>query len=183
MNEGNENGEPIMLESPPSNATSPEREAFSSLADHVSRALLLAHYGNPDAEQLKARFEGEPTIFSLESLTLRLLPGTDKKERLIVRVVSNEGASQTSFAPWRLRSRDPSTGETIADSPFLEKEATKVEINHSSSAPSKPSPSLMPVKVERRGRYGYAVEWADGATIIYSMRCIAKAAHATIISP
>lgn len=179
MNEGNENGEPIMLESLKS---SQETEAFSRLADHVSRDLLLTHYGNPDSEALMVQFEGEPTTFSLESLTLKLLPGTEKKESLIVRVVSSEGATQTAFRPSRLRSRDPSTGEIIPDSPFLGA-TSAVEIDSSSDTiPRKPSPSLMPVKVERRGRYGYAVEWADGATIIYSMTCIAMAANGSIIS-
>ena len=35
---------------------------------------------------------------------------------------------------------------------------------------------LFPCKLEKKGRYGYSIEWADGATIIYSMFSLAKAA-------
>ena len=35
---------------------------------------------------------------------------------------------------------------------------------------------LFPCKIEKKGRYGYSVEWADGVTIIYSMFSLAKAA-------
>jgi hypothetical protein len=40
----------------------------------------------------------------------------------------------------------------------------------------KKSPSLIPSKVDKKGRYGYAVQWNDGAIIIYSVLSIAKAA-------
>merc|ERR1719203_2436957 len=53
--------------------------------------------------------------------------------------------------------------------------------NHNHSHASSQSQSqinrrLFPVTLEKRGHYGYAVEWADGATVIYSMSSIAKAA-------
>jgi hypothetical protein len=183
MNDGNETGEPIILKT--SQELSHEQDAFKRLADHVSRHLLLTQYGHPDHEKTLVHFEGETATFSLESLTLKLQPGST--ESLTVRCVSSEGASQHSFQPARLRSRDPATGELIPDSPFLDEASSPtIQIDHSSSTgriPYKPSPSLKPVKVERRGRYGYAVEWADGATIIYSLQCIARAAGAAIRTP
>ena len=42
------------------------------------------------------------------------------------------------------------------------------------------SPRLFPCKINRKGRYGYSVEWRDGATIIYSMISLAKAAGAKL---
>lgn len=177
MNDGNENGEPIMMKN--SNQTILEQDAFKKLADHVSREMLLTQYGHPDNDKSLVRFEGETTTFSLESLSLKLLPGSDM---FTVRLLSTEGATQQSFKPACLRSRDPSTGEIIPGGPFLEDMESTIQIDHSSGRiPHKPSPSLKPVKVERRGRYGYAVEWADGATIIYSLQCIATAASATML--
>jgi hypothetical protein len=35
---------------------------------------------------------------------------------------------------------------------------------------------LFPARVTRKGNYGYEVEWADGAKVIYSLLAIAKAA-------
>lgn len=49
----------------------------------------------------------------------------------------------------------------------------------SSVKPRKLARRLFPVTVEKRGNYGYAVEWADGATIIYTMTSIAHAAAKT----
>ncbi len=34
---------------------------------------------------------------------------------------------------------------------------------------------LFPARVTRKGGYGYEVEWADGAKVIYSLLVIAKA--------
>jgi len=36
--------------------------------------------------------------------------------------------------------------------------------------------NLFPAKISKKGKYGYEVEWADGAKIIYSLLAIAKAA-------
>jgi hypothetical protein len=192
MNDGNENGEPIMMMKKASHqqasSSSLEQDAFRRLADHVSQFMLLTQYGHPDNEKTLVRFKGETTTFPLESILLKLQQGSESNN-LTVRLVSSEGATQQSFKPVRLRNRDPATGELIPDSPFLEQEeeekSLEIHITHSSGrkppSPNKPSPSLKPVKVERRGRYGYAVEWADGATIIYSFQCIAIAANASIL--
>jgi hypothetical protein len=185
MNNGNETGEPIMMMRMSHELRSScEHDAFQRLADHVCRDLLLTQYGHPNHEETLVRFEGETASFSLESITLKLQAGGN--DSLTVRCVGNEGATQQTFKPARLRSRDPATGELIPNSPFLEEASTTtVQIDHSSSGrvPYKPSPSLKPVKVERRGRYGYAVEWADGATVIYSLQCIARAADGAMFTP
>jgi len=49
--------------------------------------------------------------------------------------------------------------------------------NHSSDCAdnSEEKDNLFPAKISKKGKYGYEVEWADGATIIYSLLAIAKA--------
>lgn len=50
--------------------------------------------------------------------------------------------------------------------------------NHSSDCAdnSEEKDNLFPAKISKKGKYGYEVEWADGATtIIYSLLTIAKA--------
>ena len=39
---------------------------------------------------------------------------------------------------------------------------------------------LFPCRVEKKGRYGYSVEWADGTTVIYSMSSLAASVGAKI---
>ncbi len=48
---------------------------------------------------------------------------------------------------------------------------------HHSHSHDRSEPTLFPCRIEKKGRYGYSVEWADGATIIYSMYSLAKAAE------
>jgi hypothetical protein len=45
----------------------------------------------------------------------------------------------------------------------------------------KTSPSLSVTRVERKGRYGYAVQYADGATVIYSSKSLALAAGGELV--
>ena len=49
--------------------------------------------------------------------------------------------------------------------------------NHSSDCAdnSEEKDNLFPAKISKKEKYGYEVEWADGATIIYSLLAIAKA--------
>eukprot|EP00985_Skeletonema_marinoi_P007787 scaffold3468_cov108-Skeletonema_marinoi.AAC.3 len=55
-----------------------------------------------------------------------------------------------------------------------------ITVHHHSSAccadNSDKKDNLFPAKISKKGKYGYEVEWADGATIIYSLLAIAKAA-------
>jgi hypothetical protein len=39
----------------------------------------------------------------------------------------------------------------------------------------------IPTRVARKENYGYEVEWADGAKVIYSLLAIAKAAGGKIV--
>ena len=177
-NSANDNGIPFCLQRP-ENAEQ-ELKAFKELADIVSTGLLKYQYGQQEGGAQKVTFESENGFFDLESLVMS--KSTDGM--LIVRLFSDSGALQKRITPAMLRSRDPKSGEVIQDSPFLREAEESVGQDgplvtiHKTGA--KQSPSLIPNKVSRRGRYGFAVEWADGATIIYSMISVAKTAGATL---
>uniref|UniRef100_A0A7S2YAX9 Gamma-butyrobetaine hydroxylase-like N-terminal domain-containing protein n=1 Tax=Entomoneis paludosa TaxID=265537 RepID=A0A7S2YAX9_9STRA len=110
-----------------------------------------------------------------------------------MRLFSSSGAVQKRIFPSELRSRDPKTGDIIEDSPFREQKpkdpfvrvhsSSDVESDSNNNSKKKPSPSVTPVQVDRKGRYGFAVQWADGATIIYSKVCLAKASGGLILDP
>lgn len=124
-----------------------------------------------------------PEAFDLASLQLSKEQGSDL---LVVRLYGESGALQLKVAPSHLRSRDPQSGDAIADSPFLEEalaesppsRGTVVSLHR---ATSKKTPSLSVTRVDRKGRYGYSVQYADGATIIYSMKSLARAAGGELI--
>ena len=100
--------------------------------------------------------DGTPSISMLE------------QHGFVARFFSEQGALELSIAGPDLRSRDPKTGTIVVNASVG---TTKPMVEHHVSPPR-----LFPAKVERKGRYGYAVEYADGATIIYSLFAIAKAA-------
>lgn len=178
-NTGNDDGTPICLQRP--DTAKKELAAFEDLADIVSGELLKYQYGQRDADDVgEVSFDNES--FDLSMVTL----AKASDGFLTVRLFSDTGATQRRISPAMLRSRDPKTGDEIADSPFLE-EARQGGASESDAAVvtihktgKKQSPSLIPNKVNRRGRYGFQVEWADGATIIYSMVSIARAAGGSI---
>ena len=197
MTDAVDSGTPLTLARP--EGAEKELLAFSDLAAIVSRELLQLQYGAPptDGEGFvvfdESDSDGEPgAVFGLATVILAL----DKKakgDKFAVRLVSDSGAIQKQVAPAQLRSRDPRTGEIMPDSPYLVDQeegdsnetpgehplVTKTRVAAKTGA-NKRSPSVIPTKVERRGRYGFAVEWGDGATIIYSMRCLAKAAGGVV---
>jgi hypothetical protein len=84
----------------------------------------------------------------------------------------------------KLRSWHPKLGEPL---PILnhEHDEDKVIVTHTSgkqgcgshgNAQDTPTPKLFPCRLEKKGKYGYSVEWADRSTIIYSMYSLGKAA-------
>ena len=181
-NTANDSGTPFCLERP--SDAEKELAAFRTLAKVVSGELMKYQHGRNDDRKFVA-LEANGDLFDLSAVTLSL----DKShgEAFIVRLFSDTGAVQKRLSPAKLRSRDPKTGETIADSPFLS--AAEGPEDDSMANPmvtvhkvkSKQSLSLLPTKVDRKGRYGFSVEWADGATIIYSSASIARAAGGTLV--
>ena len=182
MNEAVDDGKPLSLSRP--KGAEKELAAFRNLSDIVARELLQLQYGSPAEISEHVFFENETTLFDLSTTTLAIDKG---KEQFSVRLFSDSAAIQEHVLPAQLRSRDPKTGETMPNSPYLDQDRGGLQGMEESdpmvtrTKPSqKRSPSVVPTKVERRGRYGFAVEWGDGATIIYSMRCLARAAGGTL---
>jgi Mrp family chromosome partitioning ATPase len=186
-NDANDVGVPLTI-SRPNDATA-ELTAYKLLSDIVSEELLRLQYGSTSQSGniVLVNFDSYSDInFDVANVSLSL-DKTKGDEKLIVRIFSDSHAAQFYIStPSDLRSRDPKTGDVIADSPYLAiNENLRNEETHNWSpdhvvtitkTSGKRSPSAIPTRVERRGRYGFAVEWADGATIIYSMRSLAKAA-------
>ena len=182
MNEAVDDGKPLSFSRP--NGAEKELAAFRNLSDIVARELLQLQYGPPSEDNEYVVFENETTLFDLSTTTLALDKGN---ETVSVRLFSDSAAIQKQFSPAQLRARDPKTGETMPDSPYLIQDRGGLQGMEESNPivtrtrpTQKRSPSVLPTKVERRGRYGFAVEWGDGATIIYSMRCLARAAGGTL---
>jgi hypothetical protein len=175
-NDANDGGIPLTIKRPKDGAT--ELAAFRDLAAIVSRELLQLQYGS-SAEGLEmVTFGVDQGQFEIATVTLSL-DKTKGDEKFTVRLFSDSNAVQLPVSPAQLRSRDPKNGDRMPDSPFLDQRedaSSQQEPVVTVTKTGKRSPSVIPTKVERRGRYGFAVEWADGATIIYSMRSLAKAA-------
>ena len=175
-NAATESGEPLCLGRP--DCATEELESFHLLANSVSRELLRVQYGDTEAQEY-LRFPNKPSEDFLVSTVQLSIDKATTPACMVLRFFSSAGAIQQKLHPAALRSRDPKTGDSIVDSPFLDKiepvNNDSVEVNHSTGK-SKTSPSLTPVSVSRKGRYGFAVQWADGATIIYSKLCLALAA-------
>jgi cellulose biosynthesis protein BcsQ len=182
LNDANDDGIPLTM-SRPKGATK-ELSAYELLCDVVSKELLHVQYGSGFIDGLSefVAFNTHPDkSFDVSNVTLSL-DRAKGNETLTVRIFSESDAIQWHIAPSRLRSRDPKTGDSILNSPFLNDDDSKDQsldsdpvVTETKVAKKKRSPSVIPTKVERRGRYGFAVEWGDGATIIYSMRSIARA--------
>lgn len=193
-NGANDSGEPLCLERPGDGAA--ELQAFEGLAKGVSQDLLLLQHGisrrksdaigvNSGSSGAVVTFDsGAGQKFDVASLYMSI-DGSDG-ESFAVRLFSGAGAWQGKVDGMTLRSIDPKTGERLADA-VDEEPKPKAGCGSSSGKggidgvmihlhkSDEKKPRLFPAKVEKKGIYGYSVEWADGATIIYSMLSIAKA--------
>jgi hypothetical protein len=173
-NDANDAGEPICLMR--SEAAHVELSAFSTLAKNVSKELLKLQYGRSDNPEV-VTFGTDSQTYDVSTIQLSL----DKKvagDGLMIRLFSDSGATQERIVGAELRSRDPKTGDKLESSPFKDEveSSNKDPMVTESRAAAKKSPSLTPKKVDKKGRYGYAVHWDDGAIIIYSVLSIARAA-------
>jgi len=126
-------------------------------------------------------------------------------ERFIVRLYSDTGATELGIFAEDLRLTHPKTGALMKDPSVIGEHTVSsgggcggernqhhheaiskdnmvrhhthkhgLEVNNT-TRPKKNNLRLFPATIEKRGHYGYAVEWADGATIIYSKASIANA--------
>ncbi|KAK1745354.1 NUBPL iron-transfer P-loop NTPase family protein [Skeletonema marinoi] len=163
VSDSNESGKPFCCDEPNGNS-----EVFSKLADAVSADLLLLQHN-----MMPASMQGQQGNSGYQ----KIIGGDD------------------------LRSRNPKTGEVEENSSSNSGEGDGKTVQHgcgggshsSDRGSSQPSitvhhhssgcadnsdkkDNLFPAKLSKKGKYGYEVEWADGATIIYSLLAIAKAA-------
>jgi Mrp family chromosome partitioning ATPase len=183
-NTANDEGEPLTLIRP-TDATE-SLIAFKKLASNVSSEMLKLQFGSTNDDKTVILFPNNPGRYALKSLHATF-EKAKSDDILIVRFMSDTGAIQKLVSAKSLRARDPKTGNLIEDSPFAEKPGAEVAqavldgpMVSTHTTKNKRSPSVIPMKVERKGRYGYSVEYADGGTIIYSMLCIAKTAGGVV---
>lgn len=186
-NDANDSGAPICLTRP--SEASDELAAFEQLAQVVSKGLLSLRYSDPEADGM---IVVDGVSFELQSLSCSIVKG---KEAFSVRLYSETGATKVEIPAADIRGRDPKTGEMLskdsrakdsqsssstADSMVTVTKATEAATLTRSSPPKtgKKDITTIPINVERKGKYGYAVEWEDGATIIYTLQALGKAAAA-----
>lgn len=148
--------------------------------------------GMPDEEAVVS-FAGEDGNERFDLASLSLAEAPDGKA-FVVRLFSEHGAAERGIEAEALWFAEPVTGR-----PLSEAEAPPAgggcgggggvsshdDIVDDGSGMVKlhrhvRGPRYLPAKVERRGRYGYSVEFADGAAIIYSRTALARAAGGTI---
>jgi hypothetical protein len=174
-NDANDRGQPLCLSRP--TEASEELTTFYHLAQAVSKEILLLHYDHqPEGTATAPAFvtlEGHSERFDLS--TLQLSVDKFKPDCFTLRLFSETGATQVLISASNLRGRDPKTGENQNPS---DEEETKplTSTDNMVHVHKHGSPKLFPATVDKKGKYGYAVTWADGATIIYSRLSIAKAA-------
>jgi len=192
-NDANDAGEPLCVQRPAKGHE--ELDSFWGLAKIVSQELLLSQYGKSSMGQTSkgsdgafsdavVTFEGSAgQHFDVASLYMSVDSDSDS---FAVRLFCDAGAWQGKIDGEVLRSTDPKTGERLPDND-KSMDVVHPEVACGSSngfgdgmvqhhEAGKKKARLFPASVEKKGIYGYAVEWADGATIIYSMLSIAKAA-------
>lgn len=168
-NDSNEDGVPLTLERPAGAIL--ELQAYEQLAGIVSGELLQTYYGTTESSE-NIKFHDSTEEFPVATVDLSLDSMT---KEFIVRLYGPSGALQKRLRAAQLRARDPRTGDVIEDSPFLDQSGEKPAI-HVHKSNERVSPSIDPNRVDRKGRYGFAVTWGDGATIIYSKKSVARAA-------
>jgi Mrp family chromosome partitioning ATPase len=164
-NDANDSGSPLSL-ARPSEAVE-ELAVLERIATELSREMLLTQHGKSDvradnSQPHKVVFSNSSADDEFDVASTHL---TVTEEGFLARFFSDKGAMQIPIPAENLRVRHPKTGE------ILEEEEASGMVQKSRR--------LLPAKLDPKGRYGYSVEWADGATIIYSMLSIAKAGGAT----
>jgi hypothetical protein len=192
----NESGNPLCL-SRPSLAQS-ELQTYSNLAYTTCKQLFSLQFGMPlhrslNYDSATATFEENDSDEPADEFPLQsaMLLTDNSNQSFILRMFSNQRALQKTVDGNVLRLTHPKTGDrldqigssTSNDKTFQEM-LTKSQTNSEKGCSSPgdgiklsgaSSRRLFPVKIEKKGNYGFSCEWADGSTIIYSMPSILKA--------
>ncbi len=187
-NSSNDDGSPLCLTRP--NDAQAELLVFSNLAKALSTELLFLQQqqnnehvpNNKMRVTLKNEDTNQQQIYEVSSMQLSLNKNNESDKDLILRLFSEHGATQVFISGEQIRLRDPKTGNdliepstTTTSSCGGSNQSVKIH-RHQHNREQK----FIPIKVEKKGRYGYEVEFADGATIIYSTLSIAIIAGAEV---
>uniref|UniRef100_A0A7R9ZQY8 Uncharacterized protein n=1 Tax=Craspedostauros australis TaxID=1486917 RepID=A0A7R9ZQY8_9STRA len=188
-NDATDAGVPLCLSRP--DVAQRELDAFGELAKIVARELFQLPHKKTESQQF-VKFEGTDDTFDIVSLQLSL----DKDGDISLRAFSEKGAVQKKVDPFELRSRDPKTGakedattEKSTDASSTASQGGQKDggaagapvISLYSASEASEKKKTIPVSVEKKGGYGYAVEWADGATYIYSLVAIAVGSGGSLV--
>lgn len=167
---------------------------FSKLAHAISTDLLLLDHGmTPPVSGTASTTSAvmiDETGDSVFDVPFTRLSVDNTHKKFTVRLFSDGGGYQKVISGHALRCRDPRTGEEVkgmTETPAVRGSSCggggqsapsslvvhNVIVHVESSATAKDG--LFPARVTRKGNYGYEVEWADGAKVIYSLLAIAKA--------
>jgi len=174
-NDAAESGVPLALSRPPE--AEEELRAFGDLASAVSERLLRLQYlrsriDDAGEDSWTVTFGDGSELFRPDDLRLS---SDDPGKRLVLRAFTELGATEMHIDGEDLRRTDPETGERLQ-----EEEVPPTPGGGGGMVQHFRSLRLFPARVEKSGRYGYAVEWADGASVIYSLKSLALAAGGTI---
>ena len=175
-----------------------ELQVYDDMAKFLVKQMFAMQNGtsfNNTSNLEGVMFDSQSTaIFHVASA---LLKANEKSKSFTLRFFSNTDgvATQVDIPAHVLRMTHPKTGERMDDrlddmaktltSPSTSSGcSTAVHVHREHTQPQPPQiklPKLFPVTLERKGQFGYSVEWADGATINYSMASLAKAAGGKLI--
>ena len=187
-NSSNDDGSPLCLTRP--NDAQAELSVFSNLAKALSTELLLLQQqqnnANIPSNSMRVTLNNEDMnqqqTYDVSSMQLSLNKSNESNKDLILRLFSEHGATQVFISGEQIRLRDPKTGDDLIE-PSTTTTSSCGESNQSVKIhrhQHNKEPKFVPIKVEKKGRYGYEVEFADGATIIYSTLSIAITAGAKV---
>jgi Mrp family chromosome partitioning ATPase len=177
MSNANETGIPLCLEQ--SSDAEVELSEFSKLADIVSKAILLLPFQESSLEQGRLLLDN----IEYDISTIKL---SHDKGQLLVRLFSDEGATQKRLSAHLLRRVDPKSGSVVSEEtpraktdPFMEQ---KGMVSLYKAKSTKPDPeSITVTRVEEKAKVGFEVTFSDNARFIYSRKAIAIAAGGTIV--
>mmetsp|Transcript_27338 Transcript_27338/g.65538 ORF Transcript_27338/g.65538 Transcript_27338/m.65538 type:complete len:257 (-) Transcript_27338:3317-4087(-) len=173
----NEQGIPLCLERTPDSQT--EIAQFSKLGDIVSKAMFSLPFQSTSLENGTVLLDNNE--YDLSTLKLSHSDGL-----LMVRLFSDDGATQVRIAPQLLRNVDPKTGVMLEDrspqktDPIVEQKGM-VSL-HKVRAPKPDLQNINVTRVEEKGKVGYEVTFNDGARFIYSRKAIASCLEGAINS-
>mmetsp|Transcript_17858 Transcript_17858/g.39583 ORF Transcript_17858/g.39583 Transcript_17858/m.39583 type:complete len:646 (+) Transcript_17858:42-1979(+) len=177
-----------------------ERRVFAELAEAVATDLVLIQHGRQagttsgDGSKTASAVRLEEAGDLEFDVPFTQLAVDNESESFTVRLFSGEGGYQKTVPGAELRRRDPRTGDV--DDGLARSDAPRsgcggggggggggatkrpmVEVHRGGDAPTSGA-RLFPASVTKKGNYGYEVEWADGATYIYSLWALARTAGA-----